>query len=183
MISGESERADGDPREVLRDHDEFSEDDEIGVPAGLRAAERVDTSGPMRPNGLERSRHTRFRGRRAPRGCNRLAGEFSARRAQFERRETRAPNGRGDGCGGSPSLRCSLFGPFIGARWKVRDEKTKSSSDWQTFYRSAGRGIQANAARTRGDQGVRGVPGSSKALIKAEGHKSSVRRLQYRHRP
>jgi hypothetical protein len=45
----------------------------------------------------------------------------------------------------------------------VRDEKTKSSSDWQTFYRSAGRGIQANAARTRGDQGVRGVPGSSKA--------------------
>ena len=60
MISGESERADGDPREVLRDHDEFSEDDEIGVPAGLRAAERVDTSGPMRPNWLERSRHTGF---------------------------------------------------------------------------------------------------------------------------
>lgn len=54
MISGESERADGDPREALRDHDE------IGVPAGLRAAERVDTSGPMRPNWLERSRHTGF---------------------------------------------------------------------------------------------------------------------------
>ena len=60
MISGEFERADGDPREALRDHDEFSEDDEIGVPAGLRAAERVDTSGPMRPNGLERWRPTGF---------------------------------------------------------------------------------------------------------------------------
>lgn len=52
MISGESERADGDPREALRDHDEFSEDDEIGVPAGLRAAEE---SRYVRPDAAERA--------------------------------------------------------------------------------------------------------------------------------